>query len=165
MLTRLLLNPSARVYLRGLEKDLGVSSNTVRLELNKLSEMHLIEVDKSGSHGTRKQYRVNTSHPLFDSLRGIILKYVGVDQIIEQIINKLGRIDHVFLTGELAAGQTSAFIDLVIVGDVDKLYLHKLAEKAEGMLQQKIRVALFSATEFTMDKLKGFTHVVDLLEQ
>ncbi|MEN9385918.1 MAG: hypothetical protein RLZZ185_659, partial [Bacteroidota bacterium] len=40
LLTKLLLNPASRVYLRGLERDLGVSSNTVRLELNKLQEMH-----------------------------------------------------------------------------------------------------------------------------
>lgn len=39
LLARLLLNPSSQVYLRQLQKDLNVSSNTVRLELNKLSEM------------------------------------------------------------------------------------------------------------------------------
>jgi len=44
LLTKLLLNPVSKVYLRGLERDLGVSSNTVRLELNKLQEMHLIRV-------------------------------------------------------------------------------------------------------------------------
>ena len=42
LLARLLLNPSSQVYLRQLERDLNVSSNTVRLELNKLSEMKLI---------------------------------------------------------------------------------------------------------------------------
>ena len=43
LLTKLLLNPASTVYLRGLERDLGVSSNTVRLELNKLSDMKLIQ--------------------------------------------------------------------------------------------------------------------------
>ena len=43
LLTKLLLNPASTVYLRGLERDLGVSSNTVRLELNKLSDMQLIQ--------------------------------------------------------------------------------------------------------------------------
>lgn len=36
-------NPSSTVYLRCSERDLGVSSNTVRTELNKLSEMQLIK--------------------------------------------------------------------------------------------------------------------------
>ena len=39
LLTRLFLNPESRVYLRGLEKEFGVSSNTVRYELNKLSDL------------------------------------------------------------------------------------------------------------------------------
>jgi len=44
LLARLLLNPGSQVYLRQLERDLQVSSNTVRLELNKLYEMKLINV-------------------------------------------------------------------------------------------------------------------------
>lgn len=164
LLTRLLLNPNVKVYLRGLEKDLGVSSNTVRLELNKLSEMHLIQVDQTNSSGSRKQYRINTSHPLFNSLRNIIMNYVGIEQIIEQIVQKLGSLDHVYITGELAAGKTSGFIDLVIVGDVDREYLYRLVEKAEKMIQQKIRVALFLPNEFSVDKLSGLTHFVDILE-
>ena len=43
LLTKLLLNPVSKVYLRGLERDLGVSSNTVRLELNKLQKTALDE--------------------------------------------------------------------------------------------------------------------------
>ena len=44
LLARLFLKPGSKVYLRQLERDLQVSSNTVRLELNKLSEMKLINV-------------------------------------------------------------------------------------------------------------------------
>ena len=44
LMTRLFLNPLNTVYLRGLEKEFGVSSNTVRVELNKLSAVQLIEV-------------------------------------------------------------------------------------------------------------------------
>ena len=102
LLTRLLLNPESRVYLRGLEKEMGVSSNTVRLELNKLSEMKLIEaVDQTENSSTKtKRFKVNSRHPLFSSLRGIVLKYVGVEQIIEEIFDRLGNVEKVFLTGD-----------------------------------------------------------------
>ena len=43
LLTKLLLNPGSTLNLRGLERDLGVRSNTLRLELNKLSDMQLIQ--------------------------------------------------------------------------------------------------------------------------
>jgi DNA-binding transcriptional ArsR family regulator len=164
LLTKLLLNPASKVYLRGLERDLGVSSNTVRLELNKLSEMHLIELREEDTNAKVKHYAVNTHHPLFASLRGIILKYVGLDQIVEQIIQKLGNVDQVYLTGDLAQGKNSAFIDLVIIGDIDKSYLYNLVEKAESLIGKKIRVGSFSVSEFNETYLKDLGVVINLME-
>lgn len=164
MLTKLLLNPASKVYLRGLEKELGVSSNTVRLELNKLSEMHLIEMQEEDAKAKVKHYSVNTGHPLFGSLRNIILQHVGLDQIIEQVVAKLGEVDKVYLTGDLAQGKNSRFIDLVIVGDIDKTYLHKLIDKAEPLIGKKIRVALFTIPEFSEEHLQDLGVVIDLLE-
>lgn len=163
MLTKLLLNPASKVYLRGLEKELGVSSNTVRLELNKLSDMHLIEVQEEDAKAKVKHYAANTQHPLFASLRNIILKHVGLDQVLEQVIAKLGKVDKVYLTGDLAQGKNSSFVDLVIVGNIDKAYLHKLIEKAEPLIVKKIRVAVFASEEFNDIYLKDLGQVIDLL--
>lgn len=164
MLTKLLLNPSSKVYLRGLEKELGVSSNTVRLELNKLSEMHLIEMQEEDVKTKVKHYAVNTGHPLFSSLRNIILQHVGLDQIIEQVVAKLGEVDKVYLTGDLAHGKNSRFIDLVIVGDIDKNYLHKLIDKVEPLIDKKIRVGLFTIDEFHKEHLKDLGVVINLID-
>ncbi len=164
LLTKLFLNPASKVYLRGLERELGVSSNTVRLELNKLSEMHLIEVLDDSSNGKQKKYGVNKNHPLFTSLRSIILKYVGIDQVIEQIIQKLGKLDKVYLTGELAKGNNSTFVDLVIVGDIDKLYLNQLIEKVEPIIGKKIRVGIFNLNEFTNEHLKDIGSSISLID-
>lgn len=163
LLTKLLLNPASKVYLRGLEKELGVSSNTVRLELNKLSDMQLIEVEEADANAKVKHYTANTAHPLFTSLRNIILKHVGLDQILEQVIAKLGDLDQVYLTGDLAQGKNSHFIDLVIVGDIDKIYLHKLIDKVEPLIEKKIRVALFTPGEFREEHLQDMGLAIDLL--
>jgi DNA-binding HxlR family transcriptional regulator len=154
LLTKLLLNPAGTVYLRGLERDLGVSSNTVRLELNKLSDMQLIQEQADDENTKTKYYSVNTKHPMFKSLRGVIMQYVGLDQIIENVLDKLGNVDEVYLTGDLALGKNNPFVDLVIVGDVDKSYLYQLIEKAESLIDKKIRVALYQPLEFTEKMLK-----------
>ena len=154
LLTKLLLNPASTVYLRGLERDLGVSSNTVRLELNKLSDMQLIQEHTETINTKTKQYIVNTKHPMFKSLRGVILQHVGLDQIIENVLDKLGNVEEVYLTGVLALGKNSPFVDLVLVGDIDKSYLYILIEKAEVLIDKKIRVGLYLPQEFTEHKLK-----------
>lgn len=158
LLTKILLNPATTFYLRGLQRDLGVSSNTVRLELNKLTDMKLIKAQSDllvSSTSTRtKYYTVNTKHPLFNSLRGLILQYVGLDQIIEHVLDKLGDLDKVYLTGDLALGNNSPFVDLVLVGSIDKSYLYRLIEKAEIVISKKIRIALYQPNEFTENTLK-----------
>ena len=148
LLTKLLLNPASKVYLRGLERDLGVSSNTVRLELNKLQEIHLIEAQVDSENTKVKNFVVNQGHPMFKTLRSIIMQFVGLDQIVDQIIKKLGNLDQVYLTGDLAEGKNSPFVDLVLVGDVDKPYLYQLIEKAEPLVQKKIRVGVYKLVEF-----------------
>lgn len=161
LLTKLLLNPAAKVYLRGLERDLGVSSNTVRLELNKLSEMRLIEVNEDAATN-KKQYSVNSSHPLYHSLRNIILKYVGIDQVLEKVISKLGNVEAVYLTGDMAEGRNAQVVDLVLVGNIDKTYLYQLIEKVEPLIDKKIRVAVFRAHEFQPELLKEMGTVINL---
>ncbi len=155
MLTKLLLNPASKVYLRGLERDLGVSSNTVRLELNKLQEIHLIESKDDSDNTKVKNYVVNQRHPMFKTLRGIIMQFVGLDQIVDQIIKKLGNLDQVYLTGDLAKGKNSPFVDLVLVGEVDKPYLYQLIEKAEPLIQKKIRVGVYKSGEFNDNILEN----------
>ena len=164
MLTKLLLNPASKVYLRGLERDLGVSSNTVRLELNKLQEMHLIEAQDDSENTKVKNYVVNQGHPMFKTLRGIIMQFVGLDQIVDQIIKKLGNLDQVYLTGDLAEGKNSPFVDLVLVGEVDKPYLYQLIEKAEPLIQKKIRVGIYHKAEFTESIINQLGIKMELLK-
>ena len=65
---------------------------------------------------------------------------------------------------ELAQGRNATLIDLIIVGDIDKLYLYRLIEKVEPLIEKKIRVALFTHEEFTPLLIQDIGIVVDLLE-
>ncbi len=142
LLTKLFLNPNNTVYLRGLEKEFGVSSNTVRLELNKLSEVKLIETVENPD-SNQKQYRANPQHPLFENLRGFILKQFGLDSLIEKVFDRLGEVEAVYITHDWADGKIGPFLDLVVVGKVDQSYMHQLINRAEPVLNSKIRLAVY----------------------
>jgi len=157
LLTRLFLNPESRVYLRGLEKEFGVSSNTVRYELNKLSDLQLIEpTEAEDSH--QKLYKANAQHPMFVSLRNFVLKQAGMDSLIEKVFQKLGQVESVYLTHDWAEGKESLFIDLVVVGEVDRNYMMELIDKVERLISRKIRVAVFGS-EFTEATLGNIPRV------
>lgn len=158
LLTRLFLNPGSQVYLRQLQKELSVSSNTVRLELNKLSAMKLIAT-LDNEEGKIKKYMANALHPLYNNLRALILKYMGVDHLLEEVFYKLGELEEVYLTGEIAEGKNTPFIDLVVVGDIDRVFFNQLVEKAESLLSKKIRTAIYSSDEFRPYMLKEIASV------
>lgn len=158
MLSRILLNPTSQVYLRQLEKELNVSSNTVRLELNKLTEIKLIEEVRSEEIKVKK-YKANLLHPLYNSLRFIIFQYLGIDHLIEDIFYKLGNLKEVYLTGDFAEGKDSLFIDLVVVGEIDRIYYARLIEKAELLLNKKIRTGFYLPSSFSPELLNSVASV------
>ncbi|MEY2916712.1 MAG: hypothetical protein RIS73_426 [Bacteroidota bacterium] len=145
LLLKFFLNSSNSAYLRGLEEEFGESSNAIRLELNKLEEVGMITSD---IRGNKKYFKANVKHPLFFDLNSIIKKYVGIDTIIENVISQLGEVEKVYLTGEFAKGLSNHIIDLELIGKVNINYLTALIEKAELLINRKIRYVLYSPAEY-----------------
>lgn len=127
-------------YLRGLEEEFGESSNAIRLELNRFEEAGLLTSDVKGN---KKVFQANTQHPLFHEINSIIMKYVGLDQIIEYVVKRMGSVEKVYLTGSFAHGLNSNVIDLILIGEINTQYLLELVEKAEKIIQRKIRYLVF----------------------
>ena len=147
LLLKFFLNTDTSSYLRSLEPEFGESTNSIRQELNRFESAGLLVSDNKGN---RKYYHANTQHPLFPEINSLLMKYVGLDTIIEKVINKLGGLDKVFLVGELAHGTDSKIIDLWFVGDdVDKGYLLELIEKVEKVLERKIRYIIIKGQELS----------------
>lgn len=156
LLLKFFLNPDNRAHLRGLEAEFGESSNAIRLELNKFEEADML---KSETEGNRKVFRANKKHPLFGDVQSLLRKYVGIDQLIETVISRLGDIERVYLVGDFARGMNSEIIDLILVGKVEEEYLFKLVKKAEEALDKKVRFLIYSSEEFTKKQpLNSETH-------
>lgn len=147
LLLKFFLNPSTSAHLRGLASEFGDSSNAVRLELNRLEDAGMIE---SKASGNKKIFQVNKLHPLYASVHQIMMKYVGVDEIIKNIVRGLGKLEYVYLGGDMAKGKNSNIIDLVLIGDIDRQYLTTTIEKAEKITSKKIKYIIYEQMdEFT----------------
>ncbi|HSG67338.1 MAG TPA: nucleotidyltransferase domain-containing protein [Bacteroidales bacterium] len=146
LLLKFFLNSNASSYLRNLESEFGESTNGIRLELNKFEKAGLLASRMSGN---KKLYSANTSHPLFNDIHNILLKYIGIDQIISKVINKLGGVQKVYLVGSFAGGIDSEVIDLLLVGDnINREYLARLTAKGEKLIQRKIRYLVYASEEY-----------------
>jgi len=148
LIIRFFINPNVRSYLRELGREFSESSNAVRLELNRFEEAGLIISEKVGN---KKYYRANQNYPLFKELQQISMKHFGLDQVIENVIDKLGHVNKVYLLGKLANGLQSNIIDLAIVtSDIDRSYLMELTELAEITIEKKIRCLILEQDELSL---------------
>ena len=151
LLTRFFFNPKTRSYLRELAKEFNVSTNSVREELNQLTKTGLLESQKDGRNVF---YRANKKHPLFPELKSMVSKVMGLDQVIDGIVNRLGELERAYLLDDYAEGKDTGIIDLLLVGDIDQYHLNDLTRKTERYIKRKIRSLVLSADEYKDLKLK-----------
>lgn len=144
LLMRLFFNPKARSYLRELAKEFNVSTNAVREELNQLKKTDLL---KSEKNGRQVYYRANTEHALFPELKSMVSKVMGIDQVIDSIITRLGNLERAYLVGDYAEGKDTGIIDIVLVGNIDQYHLNDLSRKTEKYIKRKIRTLVISKDE------------------
>jgi hypothetical protein len=145
MLLKFFSNKKNTAYLRSLATEFGESTNSIRVELNNLSDAGYLT---SAENGRTIEYQANTKHPLYPELKSLTHKYLGLDKIAENVVQKLGKVYLAFLTGDYANGKDTGIIDLVVVGEIDRKKLRGLCLKAEKLIKRKIRTLVLTLEEF-----------------
>jgi DNA-binding transcriptional ArsR family regulator len=149
MLLKFFLNSNTSAYLREMAKEFGESTNAIRHELSNLTAAGYLVTREDGR---TVYYQANTAHPLYQELKNIVHKYLGIDRIREEVIDKLlhrlGRIELAFITGDYAEGRDSGIIDLVLVGQIDQDYLGECVRKVEKLIHRKVRTLVLTPEEF-----------------
>jgi hypothetical protein len=145
LLVRFFFNPMTRSYLRELAKEFNLSTNSVREELNQLTKTGLLIAQKGGR---QVFYTANTNHPLFPELKSMVSKVMGIDQVIDGIVERLGDLEKAYLLDDYAEGKDSGIIDLLLVGNIDQYHLNDLSRKTERYINRKIRSLVVSREEY-----------------
>ncbi len=145
LLLKFFLNSKTKAYLRSLESEFGDSTNAIRLELNRFEKAGMLT---SFQNGNKKMFKANTKHPLFKEVHNLLLKHIGLDRIIENVVERLGEVEKVYLVGDFSKGLDSQIIDLIFIGNIDTGYLIELIDKVEGLINRKIRYLIYSHREF-----------------
>ena len=152
LLLKFFLNPGSKAYLRGLANEFSESTNSVRIELNRFEEAGMLSSDHVGN---KKVFKANNEYPLFGEIRKILLKYTGLQEVIEEVIEQLGDLNKVYLTGDLALGKQSDIISLIIIGNPDRHFLIQLISKAEVLISKKVQYLVYAKEEAVVLNLDG----------
>lgn len=112
-------NPEARLYLREIALLLGVDPANLSRELKSLVKEGVFLSEK---RGLQKFFSLNRTYPLYQELKSIVFKTMGVRGALHERLNHLKGIKRAFLHGSFAKGteNASSDIDLCVIVDKDK---------------------------------------------
>ena len=157
------MNREREFYLRELSRITGENPNSIKRELENLKSIGLIIERKRGN---QKLYRVNKLSPIHEELRKIVLKTVGIGEVLRENLVKFG-VKFALIYGSFAQGEEvkDSDIDLLIIGDVDEEELIKIIKKLEEELSREINYILWNRKEFRK-RIKEKHHLLmDVIEK
>ena len=136
MLIKFFVNTTNKGYLNGLANEFNESTNSIRKELNNLSDAgYLLKV----KYNNKVIYNANKQHPLFIVLQKIIRQHLGIEDIIDSILDKTGDVKTVAIIGDYAKGIDSGLIKIVLLGnEINLNYLQDLTLKIEKKITRKV---------------------------
>ena len=140
LLIKFFINQANSGYLNGLASEFKESTNSIRKELNHLSEAGYLEKFKDQN---KVAYKANTNHPLFEILQKVVYKHLGLEEIIERVLERMGPVQKILLVGDYAKGLDSGTIDIVLIGNkLNTQYIQALEEKVEKLIERKVNFSL-----------------------
>ena len=128
--------------MNSLANEFGESTNSVRKELNNLSSAGYLKKKRINN---KIVYSANINHPMFKIIQQIILKHLGIEDILETVYNRIGDVKKVILLGDYAKGLDSGLIEILIIGEnINKKYLDVIAPKIEKKIKRKVNFFISS---------------------
>jgi hypothetical protein len=92
---------------------------------------------------------------LFTTLQQLIQKYVGIDFIISQILERMGDVSRIFLVGDYAKGIDSGVIEVIIEGPaLNQNYIENITQRIKKEIKKEVIV--YSTAEYVGDGLLVF---------
>ena len=123
-------------HLRGLAEEFGESTNSIRKELNNLSEAGLLTKTEDKN---RVEYQANPDHAFFSNLQDLIQKYLGLDKLIQAVLERMGKVSQIALVGDYARGIDSGRIEVQITGEqLNEAYLENVSNKLKVLINKEV---------------------------
>ena len=103
-------------------------------------------------------YEVNKTNPFYAELISMVSKFLGFNDLIEMVLDKIGNLQEAYVVGDYARGVDSGTINLILVGLINEDVLQDLITKVELKIHRKIEVRIISKFDVdnTVDILRLF---------
>ncbi|PCI14351.1 MAG: transcriptional regulator [Thiotrichales bacterium] len=158
--------PERSFYTQEIVRLAGVGIGTVQRELARLSEVGLILIS---AQGNQKHYQANPDSPIFEELRGIVVKTFGIADVLkEALLPFASKIKIAFIYGSVARGgeTVKSDIDLMLISSkVSYVALMEQLAEAEAQLGRPVNPTVYSPRELRRKLGDGSAFLQRVLQQ
>jgi uncharacterized protein len=153
------LHPEESFHLRRIARFAAIGQGAVQRELQQLTEAGLLTRTVSGR---QVYYRANRACPIFEELRGVVIKTAGVFDLLRDALVALGeRIAVAFVFGSFARGtqRSGSDVDLLVIGEVSFGEVTEALAPAQERLGREVNPIVYPHREF-QQKARARQHFV-----
>jgi len=162
----LFVNADRSFYTNEIVRFVDSGIGVVQRELEKLAQSGLVTIKKVGN---QKHYQANPDTPIFAELRGIVLKTVGLADILRLALLPLSdKIQAAFIYGSIAKGSDTAKsdIDVLIVGtELAYADVYEALSAHESDIGRPVNPSIYSTQELQRKLAEDNAFVSRVLEQ
>jgi len=165
ILSLLFGHPDEQFYLRQVAQLTGVCLGSVQRELQEMTRMGILLRKKQGMH---VYYQADSSSPVFEELRSLVAKTIGVVPTLRDALSALeSQIVVAFVFGSIARGEemNSSDIDVMVIGDASFSDVVKATSITEHDLRREINPIVYTPMEFRTSVIEQHHFVTQVIDR
>lgn len=147
-LALLLLHPEESLHVREIARAIGKAPGTLLRELNALAAAGVL---LRRPVGNQVHFQANPDCPIYEELRSILKKTVGVADVLREALAPLGsKVRAAFVYGSVAKGDERARsdLDVMVVGEASFGDVVAALAPAQASLRREVNPNVYPALEF-----------------
>lgn len=166
LLALLFGQPDRSFYNNELLRLTGTGKGALQRELERLQSAGIITTTRIGN---QTHYQANRAAPIFEEIRGIVIKTFGLADVLRAALADLAeRIELAFIFGSVAKGTDTAASDIDVMVVAEDLAYADLFERlapAEATLGRKVNPTLYTPEEVARRQREDNHFITRVLDQ
>lgn len=157
------LNSNSSLYVNELSEKLSLDKRNLVKKLKELEREGLLKIE---SRGNLKLYSGNKKYPLYNEYKRIVLKTLGFEKKLTDLLKDVKGIKMVYIYGSYAEDKLKVHsdIDLLVVGNHKIIALQKKVNSLQKEIDREINTVNMDESDFNKRKKTNDPFVKGILK-
>ncbi len=157
-----LTNPERSFFMQEIGRALGKKPGVFQRILNNFVEEGVLE---SEYRANARYFWINKNYPLYQELKSIVFKTVGLQGSVTNILKKIKGISFAFIYGSYAKDKEhkASDFDVMIIGDINEGALITKLDQLESQIKREINYNLYTLEGFKSDVRKKSSFLMEIM--